>query len=122
MRTGTGVNTAVLTETQVRVVWRMILEGHSGKETADYLGVPLAAVRAIAQGRSWRHLPDAPPVEALKAGGKRQAPKLTPDDIERIKAMLAAGETVASIARAFNVSTAPISNIKNHGTTWLPKP
>jgi DNA-binding NarL/FixJ family response regulator len=122
MRRGEGVNTAVLTEASVREAWRLILSGHSATETARLLHAPIGSIRAIMQGRSWRHLHDAPSVDALRSGGKRQAPKLTDADKSEILRMLAQGWTVAAVAAHFNVSTAPVSNLKNYGTTWRPKP
>ncbi len=118
---GDAVWNQTLTEPEVREVWRLHLSGQNTTQISEAVGHPVHVVADACRGRSWRHLPDAPSIEALKAGGVRRD-KLTPEDVETIKGLLANGMMVKSIAALYGVSTAPISNIKNHGTTWLPKP
>lgn len=117
---GAAVWNQTLTEPEVREIWRLHLSGRNATQISEAVGHPVHVVADACRGRSWRHLPDAPTLAQLKAGGVRRD-KLTPQDIEAIKALLAGGATVKSVAARFGVSTAPISNIKNHGTTWVPK-
>lgn len=122
MPSGERVNTAILVESQVREIWRRVLDGQSGTQISKALGVNLQTVRQIAQGRSWQRLEGAPSPEELRAGGQRNKTIMTPEKCEEALAMLARGDTIVSVARHFGVSTAPISNLKNHGKTWVPKP
>lgn len=109
-----------LTEPEVREIWRLHLAGQNNTQISAAVGHPVHVIADVCRGRSWRHLDGAPSLKALRAGGVRRD-KLTPADIEAIKAMLAAGRMVKDIAAEFGISTAPISNLKNHGTTWVPK-
>ena len=118
---GEAVWNQTLTEPQVRQIWSMHLARQNHSDISAALGVPSHVINDVCRGRSWRHLVGAPSVAELKAGGVRRD-KLTPESIEAIKILLAEGETVKAIAARFNVSTAPISNLKNHGKTWVPKP
>lgn len=122
MPSGERVNTAILTESQVREIWRRVLDGQSGTQISKALGVGLPTVRQIAQGRSWQRLEGAPSPEALRAGGQRNKTIMTPERCAEALAMLARGDTVIAVAKHFGVSNAPISNLKNHGKTWVPKP
>lgn len=110
-----------LTETEVREIWRLHLSGQNATQISKSVGHPVHVVVDACRGRSWRHLADAPSIETLRSGGVRRD-KLTDEDITNAKAMLAAGMMVKSVAAHFGVSTAPISNLKNYGTTWVPKP
>lgn len=61
-----------LREEQVRDIWQSFLSGKSSAHIARDIGASPLVVYDVCRGRSWRHLPDAPPVEALKKGGKRR--------------------------------------------------
>lgn len=47
--------------------------------------------------------------------------KLTAQHKVEILERLHRGDLVKDIARDYGVSTAPVSNLKNHGKTWVPK-
>ena len=118
---GEAVWNQTLTEAAAREIWRLHFSGQNATQISEAVGHPVHVVYDVCRGRSWQHLPDAPTPAELKRGGVRRD-KLTPADIEAIKVLLAQGEPVKAIAAFFNVSTAPISNLKNHGKTWVPKP
>jgi len=118
---GDAVWNQSLTETKVREIWRLHLSGMNATQISKAVGHPVHVVADACRGRSWQHLAGAPSVKTLRSGGVRRD-KLTEEDIANAKAMLLAGMTVKSVATHFGVSTSPISNLKNHGTTWVPKP
>lgn len=118
---GEAVWNQSLTETEAREIWRRHFAGENMSQISAAMGHPVHVINDVCRGRSWQHLPDAPTPAQLKKGGVRRD-KLTADDIETIKSLLATGMTVKSIAEVYGVSTAPISNLKNHGKTWVPKP
>lgn len=69
---GEAVWSATLTADQVRAIWRLHLAGLPATKTAAEVGASAHVVRDVTRGRSWRHLPDAPPVEELRKGGVRR--------------------------------------------------
>lgn len=97
------------------------MNGKNSQQIARETNAPVFAIQSICEGKTWRHLSGAPSKEELAKGGVKRS-KLTPRDIAEIKTLIASGMTNVAIAARFGISTAPISNIRNHGTTWLPKP
>ncbi|WP_442800462.1 HNH endonuclease signature motif containing protein [Sphingopyxis sp. 113P3] len=70
---GADVWNQSLTEDKVREIWRLHLAGGmTTSQIAEAVDATRHAVTDVARGRSWRHLPDAPSVESLKAGGVRR--------------------------------------------------
>jgi hypothetical protein len=63
---------AKLNEQTVRRIWELHLAGKNASEIAAAVSHSTAAIYDVCRGRSWRHLPDAPTIEALKAGGVRR--------------------------------------------------
>ena len=118
---GEAVWNAKATEAQIREVWRLHFTGMNATQIAKTVGVSKTTVADACRGKIWRSIEGAPSKEELALGGVPHK-KLTPEDIEAIKALLATGMTVKSIAAIYGISTAPISNLKNHGKTWVPKP
>lgn len=77
---------------------------------------------AIARGRAKRPPIRFGPRKPPKVKPPSRRDKLTAEMKAEILERLARGERVTKIAPLYNVSTAPISNLKNHGKTWVPKP
>lgn len=69
---GGRVHNQSLDEAKVREIWRLHLAGMNTSRIAEVVGAKQHAVADVARGRSWRHLEDAPSIEALKAGGARR--------------------------------------------------
>lgn len=73
MPKGKDLHNASMDETQVREIWRLhLLGGYTSFQIADMTSAKQHAVYDLCRGKSWRHLPDAPSVEALKQGGVRR--------------------------------------------------
>lgn len=69
---GEKVWNQTLTEEKVREIWRLHLTGLTTFRIAELVGAKQHAVADVCRGRSWRHLPGAPTLEQLKAGGARR--------------------------------------------------
>jgi hypothetical protein len=73
MPKGEEVTTSSLTEPIVREVWRLHMTGkYNIKQISEMTGANPYPVADLCRGKSWRHLPDAPSIEALKTGGVRR--------------------------------------------------
>lgn len=109
-----------LTEAQARQIFSLHMAGATVADIAARVGCAAHAVADVVRGRSWSHLhgtEGCPTREQLKGGGQRRS-KLTAEDQAAILQLIAAGQTNKAIAARFGVSTAPISNLRNHGRTW----
>lgn len=118
---GEDIWNATLVETKVREIWRFHLAGKNTAEIAKATNSPRDAVVDVCRGRTWRHLKGAPSIERLLNGGVRRS-KMEDADIAKAKQLIADGLTNRAIAAIFDISPTPISNLRKHGTTWVPKP
>jgi hypothetical protein len=117
-----------VSETDVRKVWKLHFEGNSAPEISSTTGIGKHSVIGIISGKTWRHLPDAPTVEQLRAGGvgrghnqfsrggdTRSAhpkTKIPTSEIPKILARLAAGETLEAVGKTYGVKKTAIWHIK----------
>uniref|UniRef100_A0A6H1ZB63 Putative homing endonuclease n=1 Tax=viral metagenome TaxID=1070528 RepID=A0A6H1ZB63_9ZZZZ len=115
-------------EADAREVWRLHFERKSVPEIVEQTGLGFHAVAGIVGGKTWRHLPDAPTVEELHAGGvgrghnqfsrggdTRSAhpkTKIPTSEIPAILARLAAGETLEAVGKTYGVKKTAIWHIK----------
>lgn len=114
---GAAVWNASLDEPTVREIWRLHFAGRNATQIGEAVGHPAHVVFDVCRGRSWRHLPDAPTLQALKAGGVRRN-KLSDADKQEALRLIAAGWTNKAIGNKFGVSAAPISYLRTRGRTW----
>lgn len=129
MRKGEDVTNTNLTDDLVREVWRLHIENKSIRAISEIVRIKQHIVADICRGRSWRHLPDAPSIEALKAGGIRRGAfnqfsnggdtralnprtKIPSSEIPVILARLKEGETLQSIGDTYGVLKSAIWHIK----------
>lgn len=122
---------AVLTESVVREIWRLHLSGQSAADISRAVGFSQAVVYDVCRGRSWRHLPDAPSLKDLKAGGVKRGfnqfsrggnsrdlhpgTKIPISDLDKILERRKNGETMDAIGETYGVKKAAVSRyLKNH--------
>lgn len=107
---------AKLHESQIPEIRRMILADMAYEKIGQKYGVTHGAIRAIATGKTWTHVP-------MEDGssGKNFAPNPRPrifaTDVVKIRKMLAENISCAAISRIFNVSEDAIFDIK-HNRSW----
>lgn len=117
-----------VTEQDAREVWLLHFSGMSSSEIAEKTGLGKHSVLGIVSGKTWRHLPNAPTIEELRAGGvgrghnqfsrggdTRSAhprTKIPASEIPAILARLASGETLEVIGRTYGVKKTAIWRIK----------
>lgn len=128
-RRGEDVSNSKLTEPIVREIWRLHLEGRNASEIATSVGHTVAAVYDVCRGRSWRHLPGAPSIEALKAGGVKRGvfnqfsnggdtralnprTKIPSSEIPAILSRIEHGETLQEIGKTYGVLKSAVWAIK----------
>ena len=102
-RAGEKHGRAKLTDAQAREILDRLRAGESGKALAREYGVAPSTISLMRNGKCWTHLTDAPIGKARK---------LTESDVLTIKQRLADGDSLAGIARDFNVSAPAIRSIK----------
>lgn len=118
-----------VTEKNAREVWRLHFLNKSAPEIADITGLGLHPVIGLVSGKTWRHLPDAPTIEALRASGvgrghnqfsrggdTRSAhprTKIPSSAIPSILARIDAGETLEAIGKTYGVKKTAIWRIRN---------
>ena len=76
---------------------------------AERYGVSVATIRAVRDGRSWKHVPTGPGDKP----GNRKA-KVTPGDVAAIRA---SAEPADALAERYGISVASINNARS-GRTW----
>lgn len=112
-----------------REVLRLHFEGKSAPEISEITNLGKHSVIGIVSGKTWRHLPDAPNVEQLRAGGAQRGhnqfsrggdtrsahprTKIPTSEIPMILARLAAGETLEAVGKTYGVKKTAIWRIKN---------
>lgn len=117
-----------VTAEDAREVWRLHFERNSVTEIVKQTGLGMHSVAGIVGGKTWRHLPDAPSIEDLRAGGvgrghnqfskggdTRSAhpkTKIPTSEIPIILARLAAGETLEAVGKTYGVKRTAIWHIK----------
>lgn len=117
-----------VTEADVREVWRLHFEGKSAPEISKIVGHSVYTIDGIVLGRTWRHLPDAPTIEALRSGGVHRGfnqfsrggdtrdlhpkTKIPSSEIPSILRRIDAGETLEAIGNTYGVKKTAIWHIK----------
>lgn len=120
--------TTPVTEEIARNVWRLHFAGKSVTEIAQLTKQSIDSVSSLVQGRTWRHLPDAPSDESLKAGGVRRGfnqfsrggdsralhpgTKIPSSEFPFILKRINDGETLEAIGRSYGVKKTTIWRIK----------
>lgn len=128
MPKGADLHNQSLTEPLVREIWRLHFDGKSAPEIASTLDVNRHPVIDVCRGRSWRHLPDAPSIESLKAsgavrgfnqfsrGGDSRAlnpnTKIPSSEINAILDRVRNGETLSEIGKTYGVQKTAIWRVK----------
>jgi transposase len=113
---GSKQSDAKLNESQIPEIRKLILSGMAYEKIGDMFGVTHAAIRAIAVGRTWTHVP----MEDGSSGKNfvlRTKPRIFATDVPKIRKMLAENISCAAISRIFNVSEDAIFDIK-HNRSW----
>lgn len=100
----------VLTEEDVRLIHRALLDGEPQPALANEFGITQQSVSAIKTGAAWAHVTGV----VHKPTAKSQ---LTVEDVLAIDTALRAGATGSSLAEDYAVSQETISNIKR-GRNW----
>lgn len=117
-----------VTEQDARAVWKLHFDGLSVSEISSRTGLSRHSVDGLVFGKTWRHLPDAPSLEALKAGGVQRGhnqfsnggdtrslhprTKIPSSEIPTISRRIAAGETLEAIGASYGVKRTAIWRIK----------
>jgi predicted DNA-binding protein (UPF0251 family) len=99
---------AILTEADVKEVWRLYDEGLTLTDIAKQFGVIRQTVSAIVNGLTWKHVSADQPVS------KRMIRKFTDDEIREIRRLYAISEvSQMELAVRYGVSKGTISGIVN---------
>lgn len=115
--------TGALKEAEARRIIRLHLAGENATQISAAVGHPVHVVADVCRGRSWRHIHGTkglPGTDVILSGGVRRS-KLTEAAKRKALELIAEGWTNREIATLFEVSPAPISNLRKHGRTWTPK-
>jgi len=114
---------AILTETEVKTIWRLLAAGVTHRAIAAMYGVGPSTIYDIKSGRNWRYLTsqlsvrDALKDQASRRGENHFLAKLTEPDVKTIWSLLAGGVRISAIATMFGVSASTIYAIKD-GRSW----
>jgi hypothetical protein len=114
--------TSKLTEEDVARARVLYAHGASIEDLAEEYGITRICMGNAVRGRTWRHVPGAAKIRGKAVWGSAHGgSKLDEIDVAEIKALRRKGETQASVARLFNVSTAAVSDI-DRGRSWIHVP
>jgi hypothetical protein len=113
---GSNQRDAKLHESQIPEIRNMLLSGKSPEKIAPLYKVTPAAIRSIAQGKTWTHVP----MEDGSSGVNFRItpkPRLALHYIPLIRKMIENGTSCVEIARIYNVSEDAIYDVK-HNRSW----
>jgi hypothetical protein len=106
-----------MTEPQARAAHLLYSTGRFSRAEVAYLvGVPLNCITASLRGKSWGHL-DLPPLSRPLRGEMSPNAKLTEADVQRIRALYAAGVSRRALADSFAVARGTIQRVVER-RTW----
>lgn len=114
---------AILTELDVKTIWRLLAKGVTHRAIAAMYGVGPSTIYDIKSERNWRYLTsqlsarDALEDQGSRRGEKHFLAKLAETDVKTIWSLLAGGVRVSAIATMFGVRASTIYAIKD-GRSW----
>jgi hypothetical protein len=118
-----GHTQRILTETEVSEIWEQFLQPR--EQTAQKYGVCSGTIRAIYEGKTWKHLYDKyahhkdtleKPIGSRQSGATNAMSKLTEENVLDVIQNYK-GVPQTKVGKIFNVSRASIGMIRN-GDTW----
>ena len=115
MRFGSETKQALLDEAKVSEIMELFLLGANNQEIANMFGVVRGTVSKIRQRKTWKHV--RPELIFQETSVTKHSPKLTAEDIPKIRKLSLEGNSNSEIAEKYKVHNGTIHGILS-GKTW----